>query len=421
MHHQLKSLIQTATFRQSVITLGSTVTSGGLGALFFFILARFLGSQQYGAFSTACVLIIMLSSVMDLGTSQGLVKFSRKYAGDPEKSEAVIKSTLLIKLVSGSVISMILLFFAVPLAGNIFHHPELAPYFSVSGLGIMGSLLFSFAYSLAQSRGLYILWGSIFVWPNFLRLLALLVLIRFGWLTGISALWLYIITPFVAFIGSLFFTDRKFISVSFQQGLIGEFFSFNKWITLTSVISTVGSRVEALLTAGFLTLSATGNYALAVQMVTLVPQLSSAFGAVTTPKFASFTNIRDNRRYLVKTTLLTILAAAGVILCLIPAAWILIRLIGSQYQQAFTPFLLLLGGMALFLASSPLRDSLTYYFGRPGFFALWSLIALLITVCLSLWLIPALGIIGSGAVVLIIQILGVLAAWIYYRWISRHQ
>ena len=71
MLSKLKLLTTTATFRESLVTVGSTVTSGILGALFYFLLARILGSRDYGAFAAVAALVTMLSSIFDLGTNQG--------------------------------------------------------------------------------------------------------------------------------------------------------------------------------------------------------------------------------------------------------------------------------------------------------------------------------------------------------------
>ena len=166
-------------------------------------------------------------------------------------------------------------------------------------------------------------------------------------------------------------------------------------------------------------LSATGVYALAVQMITILPQITTALGAVTTPKFASFKTIADNRRYLGKTLVLSCSVALGSACLLAPFAWLVVLLVGPQFRGAYLPFIILLVAMSLFLGSSPIRDSLMYYFGRPRFFFWLGLASLIATVGLSLWLVPVWGIVGSAAVVLVIQIMSLVVSLAYYLYLSR--
>ena len=44
----LFNILKTATARQSLVTISSTGISGALGALFYILLARFLGPSDFG-------------------------------------------------------------------------------------------------------------------------------------------------------------------------------------------------------------------------------------------------------------------------------------------------------------------------------------------------------------------------------------
>ncbi|KKU56739.1 MAG: hypothetical protein UX78_C0003G0015 [Candidatus Amesbacteria bacterium GW2011_GWA2_47_11] len=411
MLSKLKLLTTTATFRQSLVTVGSTVTSGILGALFYFLLARILGSRDYGAFAAVAALVTMLSSIFDLGTNQGLVKFS---GTDP-----VAKLALIIKLFSGGLAVALFLIFAPGIASFLLHQPTLTPLVRLAGLGIFSSLLFSFIYTLAQSRSQYFLWGGVYVGPNLLRLIVIIWLFFTLRLTSFSALLVFTLAPFSAFLIGIFLTNRKFFSSRLSLPAAKHFFGFNQWITASTIIATLGSRIDTLLAVRLLNLSATGVYALAVQMITILPQITTALGAVTTPKFASFKTIADNRRYLGKTLVLSCSVALGSACLLAPFAWLVVLLVGPQFRGAYLPFIILLVAMSLFLGSSPIRDSLMYYFGRPRFFFWLGLASLIATVGLSLWLVPVWGIVGSAAVVLVIQIMSLVVSLAYYLYLSR--
>ena len=48
MKLMLKSILATATFKQSQVTIVGTIINGVLGALFYIVLARFLGPSDFG-------------------------------------------------------------------------------------------------------------------------------------------------------------------------------------------------------------------------------------------------------------------------------------------------------------------------------------------------------------------------------------
>ena len=73
----VKEILLTRTFRHSSITVVSTAINGVLGALFYFLLARFLGSSEFGAFTILTTSIALLTGIIDLGSDQGIVKIGR--------------------------------------------------------------------------------------------------------------------------------------------------------------------------------------------------------------------------------------------------------------------------------------------------------------------------------------------------------
>lgn len=75
MRHRIISLLKTHTIRQSAITSISTFISAGLGAVFYLLLARFLGPHEYGLFSLSLTLLMLLVTISDVGMAQGLIRF----------------------------------------------------------------------------------------------------------------------------------------------------------------------------------------------------------------------------------------------------------------------------------------------------------------------------------------------------------
>lgn len=411
-----KKIFLTRTFKHSSITLVSTAVNAILGAIFYFLLARFLGATEFGKFSLFITSITLLTGIIDLGTDQGIIRFVPKYKSDPSTQNKLLKLSLAIKLITGSTVFLLILVFSGSLASAVFDRPELSSLVTLIGLGVLTQILFSFSTSLSQSLEKYILWGGLFVGTNLLRLLVVVGLFSISTLDAYSVSILYLTMPFIGFLISFIFFDKSFLKTRGSIAYLPELFKFNKWITAFVVVSTIGSRLEIYFSARYLSLSAIGVYSLAQQVSQILPQLTVAIGAVTTPKFASFLTKEKNMSYTLKSTLFTSVLALLSAITLVIFGQFVFTFAGEDFSGAFWPFIILLISMAIFFATSPIRDSIIYYFSRPQFF-FWTGIAHAILVSiLSIILIPQYFILGTSFVVLVGQIFVALASvWYFFR------
>lgn len=408
----------TSTFKQSFITTGSTVVNGALGAVFYLLLARILFPADYGSFSTVVASVTLLSSVFDWGTNQGLVKFLRRSSSSSDRAY-IITLSLGVKLISGLALSLLFAAAAPLIAIHLFHHPELTDGLRFVGLGVLASVLFSFTHSLAQALDKFWLWGGLFITTNLFRLGCLVVLWLIGQTSSQAAIAIYTLVPLLGFFLGLFIL-RPRLSFRVSPRLTADFFQFNKWVTASIIVSAVGSRIDTLLTARLLDLSLVGIYSLSTQMIFILPQISTALGAVAAPKFSSFTTASQNLTYVKKALLLSTALALAVSLGLVPVALLIIRFVGAGYQASFTPFLILLLAMVVFLSTTPIRDSIMYYYSRPNFFFYQGLVLIFLTITFSLLLIPTLKVLGSSLVILFSQVTLAALNTGFFFWISKH-
>lgn len=384
MLKKLKPILSTATIRQASLTSISSIANGILGAAFYFLLARWLGNVAYGQFSLVATSIATLAGVANLGTDQSLVKFSK--AGI-----AHVKAAFVVKIVSAIVVSAVLLLVFPNWLGALL------------AAGILAQMLFSFSVSLSQAREDYLAWSGLLAGTNLLRLVFLVSAypsVRF-----FSASLIYIFCPLAGFLVFLAVRGTSFLRPRLPISIFKEIFGFNKWITAFIIINALGSRLDLFLTAKFTNMASAGVYALATQLVAILPQLTTALGAVTAPKFASFQKSRANAAYLKKSLLFASSLAIIASFLLVVAAVAVIKFTGNDFTNSWGPFLVLLLGMDVFLATTPLRDSILYYFSDAQFF-FWSGVAqIAATIIMSQLLIPVYGLLGSAAAVLSSQLL----------------
>lgn len=418
---EIRKLVRSATAKRSLLTSVSTLITGGLGAVFYFVLARLLGSQQYGGLALAVTTATLISDVMNLGTDQSLVKFIPHYRTDSQKKQRIMKLVLEIKTISGIIVMLVMVIFARGIADSLLRQPHLAGLLPLVGVGVLAQLWFSFSVSLSQAEEKFWWWSGLFVLSNLARLAVVAGLFFWGGLTQYSAATAYFLIPLAAFALFWLFGDTSFIKVRGENQVAGELWHFNKWVTAFLIIAATGSRLDTFITARLMDLSSVGLYALATQIVTILPQLTSAIGTVTSPRFASFVSLEENIGYTKKAVGLVAATALAAGTALVPIGWLVFKFSADRYLAAVPAFLVLIMAMVVFLLSSPLRDSLLYYFGKSQFFVWQGLGHIMVVVATSYSLIPRFGIVGSAGTVLLGQVFIAATSLWYYLFLVRHQ
>ena len=304
MIKKISEILKTQTFRQSIITVVATFATAGFGAVFYLLLARLIGSRDYGLFSISTSILTLVVGVADLGMAQGLVKF----VAENSKTSlymSYVKIALKAKLIVGLAVWAGLWLFANPLS-QLLGHPEVAPLLPIVGLGVLSMLLFALSIYVFQGLQKFILWGGIQIGGNIFRLVIFAILILVLKIDSFWGLLLFISAPFFGFLVSWIWLPLGIFKAPVSKGQQSQFWNFNKWTSAFTIVSVLTSRMDILLTARFLSLSETGIYSLATIMVAFLPQLSSAFGAVTAPKLASFSDAKHSREYVAKATLFSL-------------------------------------------------------------------------------------------------------------------
>jgi O-antigen/teichoic acid export membrane protein len=339
----------------------------------------------------------------DIGMGQGLVKFVAQHV---KKNDhwPFVRLALTVKLIIGGALILILWLLAQPISEYVFHLPELGPLMPLIGLSIFSLLLFGLSTATFQGLQKFWQWGGLQVGANLVRLLLFGVLYFVLKLDAFWAVVLFASSPFTGFMFSWAWLSKDIFLSKIKKEHIHAFWKFNKWTAAFAIASSFASRADMLLAARFLSLSDTGVYSLATTMVAFLPQLSSAIGAVTASKFASFDDHAVSKSYLGKALILATATSVGVALMMIPVAMFVIWFTGRDYGGAFVPFLILLLGLSVFTSLNPIRDSILYFYQKPDFFFWAGIGQTAIILIVGLSLIPKLGIMGVAITVLLSNI-----------------
>lgn len=407
----LKSILATATFKQSQVTIAGTIINGVLGALFYIVLARFLGPSDFGILTVSLTTLVLIADIADIGTNTGLIRFvSLHIAANKEKAYRFLKLSLEIKLLAWGIAFLSVYLLAPFLATQVFHKEVLLLPLKMVAFGIGGALLFTFATSALQAYQKYFLWSLVNIFTNALRLSLILVLGYASLLNIESSLFVYIILPFFGFFVALFLLPtRQFLQVKQEFSLSGELFKYNIPVAIFTILAAFSARLDIYLNAVLLSAKEVGIYGAASQLVQIMPQLVSALGLVSAPKFASFTNNSQMLIYFKKFQFFVLGLSFLGILTIPLLSYFIPILFGPQYQEAVIPFIILFLGMLIFLLSIPVHHSIIFYFGRPDVFIWIALGHLVLIGGLGYWMILNFGMIGAAITVF----LGMLFNFVY--------
>jgi len=413
MFNLIQHALNSHTVRKSAITGITTFLSAGFGAVFYLVVARGIGAERYSLFSTGLNIIMIVSSIADLGMTSSIVRFvaANKGTSESAKYAAVALRT---KIFTGAISILLLTLFAVPIAKGIFNQELLIPLMPIIGLGVISQIFFTFTTSVFQGEQKYMLWGGLQVGSNIFRLMVMLVLLTVGLIDAKFALLLFGISFLGGFIISWKWLDPHIFTTKISRHHWQEFWHFNRWTAAFTMLAAIVSRLDVVLTSRYLTTKEAGPYYLAQTMVAFLPQLAGALGAVTSTKFAGLSSQNDVDHYLKKSLPFSLLVGVGASLFMIPAALGVIWFTGkSEYGPALSPFLALLIGMAIFISLNPVRDCILYYYKKPQFFFWATILQGVVMLVLGSLLIPQYKTIGS-ALTIICGNLSLAGASIFY-------
>jgi len=411
-------ILHAVTLRQSAISVIATIINGILGVIFYVVMARSLGVENFGIFWVAVLTSQMLSDIANVGTDTGIVRFVGQYArSDIKKALQFLKLGLKVKLIASVIIISVGFLVSEFVAINILQKPQILEPLRISIAGAGALLLFSFSVSALQALQKFFVWGVVNITLNFTRLVLIGVFAIFGAVSLKSSLVAFMTLPLFGFLFALIFLPRFWMAKK-EGSVKGEFFEYNKWVALVIVIAAVSSRLDTYITTRLLDLKQVGIYSVAVGLSVIGTQIVAAIATVGAPKMAQFRSQSEFTAYFKKFQIfVTVLAFAGIGLGIFTAIVGIPLFYGFEYKQAIIPFIILVLAQAVFLISVPTHISVFYYYSYPRLFV-WINIVHLIIIGLIGWnLINLFGILGAAITVLIGNFSNLIipAYWVYKR------
>lgn len=398
---KILGILRTNTFYNTSIVSVATALNGGLGFIYYFLLARFFDPATLGIFIVAITTATLITDIGSVGTETGVVNFvSRNIKTDKNKALRFLKLAFEAKLVVAIIIVTIGWILMPGISTIIFNKAYLVGPLRISLIIAAGLLFFAFGTSSLTALQKFYHWGLINISSNALRLIFTVIFFWLGILSINNSFLIYFTIPFGAFLVSLIFIPN-FFKVKGEEHEFKEFFHYNKWVAVFTLIAAVSSRLDVFLVTKLLNLSDVGIYSVAVTLTSIIPQFVGVVGTVVAPKLAGMESKTEAIKYLKKLQLFVAgLSLFGLIAGSVVGYIVITSFYSQEYLSSFGPYLILLVSQIIFLLSIPVHMALTYYFSYPKLFVYVAIVNIICVLGLGYLLINSWGFVGAALAVL---------------------
>ena len=410
---RIRGWATSATAKDTYILFAGNVISAFFAFLFTLFVSRSLSVSEFGIFSAAANLIVIISSLSDLGISSGIVNFVAKHLakGKRETSEKYIKAAFLLKFVITFILVVLIGVFAPFVSKFLLATGEIKIAYWVAGISI-GIFLWGFFPNILQAQKRFL--ASVIVDLSLVIPRAILgfALLLMGVLTLDNAL----LTFFVSFV-FVVIVGFKLVGVSFlktrpEKKIYMDVLKFSGWLGVNRFISGISGRLDIQMLAVLVGATSTGLYSIPARLASFVVVLVSSFSAVLAPRLAAFDDREKEKTYIAKAVLASLAVVVGIVLWIIIAKPFILILFGEKYLGAVPIFQALTASMIPFVFTIPSVTAIIYSMKKPIYIGVFSFFQLAAIFVLNLVFIPKYGVFGPTLTFAITN--SILAA---YSWI----
>jgi O-antigen/teichoic acid export membrane protein len=392
---QRNPIPMTSLKKSGLITFLTQVSVFIFGFATSIILARALGPEDRGIYALIILIPAVMGMLGTLGIEIANVYFS---ANKKYKLSDIISNSLVSSIGLGLVI---ILLFWVASTTNTFQEFLIANnitflYLWLAVFTVPIVLLSGFFNRILLGREQIVKFNTVAISKSIFQLglvFVFLIVLDQGVFGAVLA---YIVTTVcVALLVTLFIKKLNRINFSINFGLLKESLRYGGKGYLGNVAQFLNYRLDMLLVAYFLNVTAVGHYTIAVGMAERLWMIPGSIGTVLFPKVSAIGDTQANQlTSKVSRHTLFIVFILSIVLLVLAKPLILI-LFGISFLPSVEPLMILLPGIVALSFAKVLTSDLAGR-GRPEFGTYASIVSLAANIPLNLYFIPKWGISGAA-------------------------
>lgn len=273
--------------KSSVIVFVGVFLSKLFAYIYRIVIARQFGPEVYGLYSLALIILGLFVAVSSFGLTEGLVRFIPLYRGKKQinRIKYLIKTLIIILILSSAVFSIFLFSFSNFISLNIFHNENLIIFLKIFSFLIPLTILSTIFLNILRSFEKIELYS--FTWnilPNFVRISTVTIFIFLGFKTN-AIIFSYFLSILIMLLVSYFLCKFKLpeifgyveIKKEDKREIAKNVFSYSWPIMFSSLIANIFYWIDSILLGYFLGAQNVGIYNAATPLVGLMAFIPSIF------------------------------------------------------------------------------------------------------------------------------------------------
>jgi O-antigen/teichoic acid export membrane protein len=398
---QVRKGLKSATFVGTSWTAAGSIANGLVGALSSAILARYLGLEDFGTLVLIISLMNLVVDVAEFGFGNAIVKFGATALERKDNAEfhRVASVVFRWKLLLGSVIILLSVFFLNEILRNVFHHVDgqIEYYFQLSLVAAAVSIVAGIFPPILQVHRLFrqlaIVIGSRYIAKFFLLLLCMVLTVHWSVELGIGVE----IAAAICFLAAGLFSSplRTFSLRLRDQALQKDVFHFNKWLSLHQVIIQVGGRADVFFLGLLADARALGLYGAAAKISGVLQLATSAYHAVLLPELSAAGDHQAIEKQRRSSRFVGVVLIAGIGILASLANPVVVSVFGPEFSDTGTLLQVMAVGLAFHVLAHPFMAALLAM-NRSVAYPLVSGLSMTTFVLCNALLVPVYGALGSA-------------------------
>jgi O-antigen/teichoic acid export membrane protein len=398
---QAKTILKNKALHQTAfVTAGSLVNGLSLFVLNI-ALARSLDQEFFGIFSLSVVALSVVAEMSDFGLNAGLSRFAPYYlaTNQTDKLKQLVKTIWRWRISLTWVLTIGGLVFAYPIAKYVYGQVKLAPYLAYATFGVGGVILLGFLATFLQANQKFLYNATVQSFKGLLRLLIALILIIFGVKSVFAYLSVYIFVPWILFIINFKILPNNFrkVEIDFEskRNLHSQLAKFSFWLTITSLVSILSSRVDQIMISHYLGLAEVAVFTVAWQLLQFFPVVTGSISSVLMPRISSLKNKSEIIIFVKRAFKWILVGTLGVAVLVYPSQYLISLFFGNKYDAAMPLYVILAYSTLFNIIAIPFSLAVTIY-NKTHISTIFSFLHLLINVVGNFIFIPLFGIMGAA-------------------------
>lgn len=389
--------------RLSLVTFAIRIVSAVIAYISQVLLARWMGSFEYGVFVIVWVGAVILGGLSCLGIQTALLRFIPEYT---ERGQApLLRGVIVGSRLQGAIASTVIALFGA--LGLHAFGDQLPNYYLIPlYLGVITLPMLAIG-EVQDGTARAFSWADLSLWPTFvvrplLIIMTMFAALRLGWQpTAVTAMGATIAATYVTTLGQLFFLRRR-IGKSVPSG--PRTYTPAMWIAVSLPIFLVEgffnllTNVDIIMVGRFLEPESVAVYYAAAKTLALVHFVYFAVRAGSAQRFSQYYASGDHVRLeaFVRDTLhWTFWPSLAIVLMLVVVGEPLLSLFGPGFATGYPLLFILSAGLLVRAAVGPAGTLLTMS-GQQRICAVVYAITFVLNIALTVLLIPRFGLTGAA-------------------------